>query len=178
MNSPSGIDGTVFAELTHLRRHVRELQQALAQSEQDRRLAQASTLEAAQVGTWEWQADTNRVSWSAETERILGLLPGSFVGTYEGFLALVHPDDRQRLSTAIAMASTSEPSTFLNTALSLHMGTPDGWHAVAAPFAGETNRYPAWSAQWKISPRASNQRWLSKPCTKPSKLRCGSEQQD
>ncbi|MDH5740570.1 MAG: PAS domain-containing protein, partial [Nitrospira sp.] len=104
MNSPLDIDSTVSAELTRLRRHVRELQQALVQSEQDRRLAQASALEAAQVGTWEWQADTNRVSWSAETEQIFGLRPGSFVGTYEGFFALVHPDDRQQLGTAIATA--------------------------------------------------------------------------
>ncbi len=104
MNSPSGIDGILSAELTRLRQQVHELQQALAQSEQDRRLAQASALEAAHVGTWEWEADTNRVRWSVETEQIFGLRPGSFVGTYEGFFALVHPDDRQRLSTAITTA--------------------------------------------------------------------------
>ncbi len=104
MNPPSGIDGALSAELTHLRQQVHELQQALAQSEQDRRLAQASALEAAHVGTWEWEADTNRVRWSVETEEIFGLRPGSFVETYEGFFALVHPDDRQRLSTAIAKA--------------------------------------------------------------------------
>jgi PAS domain S-box-containing protein len=39
MRSPSGIDGTLSAELTHLRQQVRELQQALAQSEQNRGLA-------------------------------------------------------------------------------------------------------------------------------------------
>ncbi len=104
MNSPSGIDGTLSAEVTRLRQQVHELQQALAQSEQDRRLAHTSVLEAAQLGTWEWEADTNRVRWSVETEQIFGLLPGSFGGTYEGFFALVHPDDRQRLSTAIATA--------------------------------------------------------------------------
>jgi len=110
MNSPSGIDGTLSAELTHLRQQVHELRQALAQSEQDRRLAQASALEAAQVGTWEWEADTNRVRWSVETEQIFRLRPGSFVGTYEGFFALVHPEDRPRLSTAIA--TTVDERTF------------------------------------------------------------------
>ncbi len=104
MNSPSGIDGTLSTELTHLRQQVRELQQALARSEQDRRFTQTSALGAAQVGTWAWEAEANRVSWSAETEQIFGLLPGSFVGTYEGFFAFVHPDDRQQLTRAIATA--------------------------------------------------------------------------
>lgn len=104
MSSPMGIDNPVSAELIQLRRQVVELQQALAQSQQNHRLPHASALGAAQVGTWAWESETNRVSWSAETEQIFGLRPGSFDGTYEGFFALVHPDDRPRLSDAIATA--------------------------------------------------------------------------
>ena len=122
MNSPSTIDGALSAELTHLRQQVRELQEALAHSKRDRRLAQASALETAQVGTWTWEADTNRVSWSVETEQIFGLLPGSFDGTYEGFFGLVHADDRQRLSTAIATA-IDERTFYL---IEHHIITPHG----------------------------------------------------
>lgn len=104
MKSPLGIDDSASAELIQLRRQVVELQQALAQSEQGHRLTHASALGAAHVGTWTWESETNRVSWSPETERIFGLRPGSFDGTYEGFVALVYPDDRQRLSHAIASA--------------------------------------------------------------------------
>ena len=104
MNSPLGIDDPVSTELTQLRQQVVALRQALARSEQGARLAHESAFEAAQVGTWEWESDTNRVSWSLQTEQIFGLPPGSFDGTYEGFFALVHPDDRQRLSHAIATA--------------------------------------------------------------------------
>jgi PAS domain S-box-containing protein len=102
MSTPLDTDRSLSTELVDLRRQVRELQRALAQAEQDR--GQASALDAAQVGTWEWDGGTNRVLWSAETEAIFGVPPGSFDGTYEGFFARVHPDDRQKLHAAIAKA--------------------------------------------------------------------------
>ncbi len=104
MSTPLDTDRSVSTELVDLRRQVRELQQALAQVEQDRVSAQTSALEAAQIGTWEWDSHTNRVLWSSETEEIFGIPPGSFDGTYERFFSLIHPDDRQRLGSAIAKA--------------------------------------------------------------------------
>ncbi len=104
MGSPSNTDRALSIELAQLRHQVLELQQALANAGQDHILAQGWTLGAAQVGTWEWEASTNRVILSLETERIFGLLPGSFDGTYQGFIGLVHPEDRQRFSAAIATA--------------------------------------------------------------------------
>ena len=64
----------------------------------------SSVLAAAQVGTWEWERRTNRVTWSPEIEQIFSLSPGSFDGTYQRFITHVHPDDRQKLSAAIAKA--------------------------------------------------------------------------
>ena len=104
MSTPLDTDRSLSTELVDLRRQVRELQQALAQAEQDRVSARTSVLGAAQIGTWEWDSHTNRVIWSSETEQIFGIPPGSFDGTYEKFFALVHPDDRQRLGSAIAQA--------------------------------------------------------------------------
>lgn len=104
MSTPLDTDRSLSTELVDLRRQVRELQQAVAQVEQDRVSAQTSALGAAQIGTWEWDSHTNRVIWSSETEDIFGVPPGSFDGTYEKFFALVHPDDRQRLGSAIAKA--------------------------------------------------------------------------
>jgi PAS domain S-box-containing protein len=103
-STPLDTDHSLSIELVDLRRQVHELQQALAQAEQDRFSAQTSALGAAQIGTWEWDSHTNRVIWSSETEQIFGIPPGSFDGTYEKFFALVHPDDRQRLGSAIAKA--------------------------------------------------------------------------
>ncbi|TKB90615.1 MAG: hypothetical protein E8D40_12825 [Nitrospira sp.] len=104
MSTPLDTDRSMSTELVDLRRQVRELQQALAQVEHDRVSAKTSALGAAQIGTWEWDSHTNRVLWSSETEQIFGIPPGSFDGTYETFFALIHPDDRQRLGTAIAKA--------------------------------------------------------------------------
>lgn len=104
MSTPRDTDRSMSTELVDLRRQVLELQQALAQVEHTRGPEHASALSATQVGTWEWDSCTNRVLWSPETENIFGIPPGSFDGTYEGFFARVHPDDRQRLQAGIAKA--------------------------------------------------------------------------
>lgn len=104
MSSPLDTDGSTLIELVQLRHQVLTLQQALAHAKQGEASPQASALGAAQVGTWEWEGRTNRVIWSSETEQIFGLTAGMFDGSYEGFFALVHPDDRHRLSAAIAKA--------------------------------------------------------------------------
>ncbi|TKB69072.1 MAG: PAS domain S-box protein [Nitrospira sp.] len=103
MSTPLDTDRSLSTELVDLRSQVLELQQ-LAQIAQDQVSAQTSVLEAAQIGTWEWDSRTNRVLWSSETEQIFGIPPGSFDSTYEKFFALVHPDDRQRLGAAIGKA--------------------------------------------------------------------------
>jgi PAS domain S-box-containing protein len=51
-------------------------------------------LEASGMGTWSWDAASGRVEWDTATERVYGLEPGTFGGTYEDYMALLHPDDR------------------------------------------------------------------------------------
>src|SRR5262245_6581338 len=60
--------------------------------------------EVAGVGSWEWDAADNRVLWSDELYRIFGLEPQSTPGTFEGYLNLVHPDDRDRVKLAVQTA--------------------------------------------------------------------------
>src|SRR5260370_7886953 len=62
------------------------------------------SLDAANVGTWDWNIRTGEVRWSENLERIHGQEPGVFRGTFEGFLNGVHPDDRQRALDAIQNA--------------------------------------------------------------------------
>lgn len=62
------------------------------------------SLDAANVGTWDWNIRTGEVRWSESLERIHGLEPGVFRGTFEGFLDGVHLDDRQRVLDAIQTA--------------------------------------------------------------------------
>ncbi len=60
-----------------------------------------AALNAAHVGTWAWDIRTGEVEWSENLERIHALPPGSFDGTFEGFLGGVHPDDRPAVLRAI-----------------------------------------------------------------------------
>jgi len=58
-------------------------------------------LEAARSGTWEWDVGSGRVTWSAGLERIHGLAPGTFAGTFDASLADCHRDDRERVERAV-----------------------------------------------------------------------------
>jgi diguanylate cyclase (GGDEF)-like protein/PAS domain S-box-containing protein len=67
----------------------------------------------AKVGIWEWDVATDDVRWSDELYRILGLTPQAFPGTLEGYLAVVHSDDRPVVVAAVERAlRTLEPFEF------------------------------------------------------------------
>src|SRR5260221_743426 len=61
-------------------------------------------LEAANAGTFDWNIATGEVRWSENMESIHGRPPGTFDGTSEGALGLVHPDDRQMVRRKIKLA--------------------------------------------------------------------------
>jgi PAS domain S-box-containing protein len=48
------------------------------------------------IGHWEWNLLSDENRWSPEIEALYGLPPGGFEGGYQGWLKLVHPDDRPR----------------------------------------------------------------------------------
>ena len=54
----------------------------------------------ANLGSWEWDVQANKVSWS-ELYRIYGLQPQEFDVTYEASLNYVHPDDRNFVESTI-----------------------------------------------------------------------------
>jgi PAS domain S-box-containing protein len=56
--------------------------------------------EIAHLGSWELDLATNQITWSDEAYRIFGFEPGEIAPTYEEFLDLVHPDDREAVDTA------------------------------------------------------------------------------
>jgi PAS domain S-box-containing protein len=68
----------------------------------------AFALEAGRMGTWDWQMTEGSIRWSESLERIVGIPPGSFEGTYDAFVTLVHPDDRQTLRQALERATTTD----------------------------------------------------------------------
>ncbi len=83
----------VQSELTQRQRVEIEL----SESEAGLRLA----LEAAQMGTWNWNILTRQIQWSANMEALFGLQPGEFDGSYEMFVSRLHLEDRDRVLDAI-----------------------------------------------------------------------------
>jgi PAS domain S-box-containing protein len=81
---------TANEELHEQLTRLEESQQALSESEALLREAQA----VAHLGHWFYEADANRLYWSEEMKRIFGREPVVEELTGEGYLALVHPEDR------------------------------------------------------------------------------------
>lgn len=54
----------------------------------------------AHIGIWNLDIIDNCLTWSDEIYRIFGLQPKQLEATYEGFLKLIHPDDRARVDQA------------------------------------------------------------------------------
>jgi PAS domain S-box-containing protein len=54
-------------------------------------------LDAAMMGTWDWDLVSNVVQWSDNLERIHGLPPGTFDGSFASYEREIHPEDRDRV---------------------------------------------------------------------------------
>lgn len=63
---------------------------------------------AGRVGVWDWNILTGAVTWSDVIYEIHGVEKGAFGGTVAEFAALVHPDDRPLVESAIRRAILSE----------------------------------------------------------------------
>lgn len=61
----------------------------------------------AQLGNWEWDVRSNRVTWSAGLFELYGLRPQEFQATYEAYLERVHPEDRDQVRRAVEQAFAS-----------------------------------------------------------------------
>ncbi len=75
----------------------------LGRGEERLRLA----LEAARMGTWTWDIATGRVDWDEAMAAQFAIPSASFDGTFERFIELVHPDDREAVRTQVALAAES-----------------------------------------------------------------------
>jgi PAS domain S-box-containing protein len=60
--------------------------------------------EMAGVGSWEWDIERNVVTWSEQLYRNFGVSPEEFIPSFEGFMSLVHPDDRTFVASSVTTA--------------------------------------------------------------------------
>ncbi len=64
-------------------------------------------LQSAKVGIWDMDFTTGVLQWSEVLEAQYGLQPGTFAGTFDAFIELIHPDDRGAVLEAVATARQS-----------------------------------------------------------------------
>ncbi len=79
------------------RRDAEDTRAAIEPIDARLRLAQ----EAAGIGTWEWQATSDRQSWSPQQFRLYGLDPAVTVPpSFDDWAAMIHPEDRPLIQVA------------------------------------------------------------------------------
>lgn len=83
-----------------LNNEILDRQQAeAAVADRESRLQDAQAI--AHIGSFHWDAISNKVSWSRELFRIYGQSQEGFNATYEAYLSQIHPEDRARVEQAI-----------------------------------------------------------------------------
>jgi len=93
-------------------------EEALREDRQRLRIA----FESARMGSWSWDLANGVVEWDEAMEARYGLRAGSFGGTFDEFVARVHPDDREWVISEIELAR----ETGRNLAFEHRVVWPDG----------------------------------------------------
>ena len=88
----------------------RETLRVPARELSDREELFSTALEAAQLGVWQRDLDTDEMIWGGHFEEILIPSPGGFDGTYEGMLRVIHPADRGPLQDQMERAQRKRAS--------------------------------------------------------------------
>lgn len=79
-------------------------EQALRDNEERLQLA----TQTGKVGIWDWDIAADRVTWTDSLYVMHGIGRGEFDGTSSGFAKLVHPDDHDRVQSALYAALNGE----------------------------------------------------------------------
>ena len=88
--------------------------------ETETRLREAQRI--AHLGSWDWEPQTNTVSWSDAEFELFGVKRQDIHPSFESFLALLHPDDRS-IAIARVEAMQAGDSEFAN---NMRIMRPDG----------------------------------------------------
>jgi PAS domain S-box-containing protein len=115
LGGPGTGDGMVLCRDVTEQRRAEELLRA-----SQRQLAEAQRI--AQVGSWEWDLETDKLTVSDELCRLFGLPIGISMTMAEGVAAAIHPADQERVATALGRIR-DDPSPF---ALEHRIIRPDG----------------------------------------------------
>lgn len=74
-------------------------------------------LEASQIGTWDWEISSNKITCSKILEGLHGLKPGEFASAYGGgferYLQLIHPQDVKLVNDVLTRALKEKTHYFI-----------------------------------------------------------------
>ncbi|MCC5614602.1 PAS domain-containing protein [Nostoc sp. CHAB 5836] len=87
----------LYQQAQHELKERQQVEAELRESQERLRLA----LSASRMGTWNWNIQTGKISWSDSLEALFGLEPGEFDGSFEMFGSRLHPKDRDRVLAAV-----------------------------------------------------------------------------
>ncbi len=90
----------LYQQAQHQLKERQQVEAKLRQSEERLQLA----LSASRMGTWNWNIQTGKISWSDNLEALFGMQPGEFDGSFEMFAARLHQDDRDRVLAVVDRA--------------------------------------------------------------------------
>ena len=94
----------------------KRFEENLVRAEEHTRESESRLLTAQQmahVGSWEWDIASGAVTWSQQLYRNFGVDPAEFAPSVEAYMDLVHPDDREFVTSIISQAlETLEPFEF------------------------------------------------------------------
>ncbi len=80
---------------------------AVAQAYASDRVRWDVAVQAADIGSFDWDLRTDRVDWDARMQALFGYVPGEFVPHLSEAFRRVHPDDRADVDAAVASAVAS-----------------------------------------------------------------------
>ncbi len=64
----------------------------------------AAALQAGGLGTWRWEIASGATVWDERMEALFGLEPGTFDGSYDTYVSMLHPDDRDEVLKTVENA--------------------------------------------------------------------------
>ncbi len=107
----------------------KKAEEALRKSEERLRIAGAAAYDL----IYEWDTGDDSLEWFGDVDAFLGYQKGEILRNIEGWLSLIHPDDRETLREAVALHRTSGHPIEYEYRIRHHDGTYRYWkdHALA-----------------------------------------------
>ncbi|MEJ2373620.1 MAG: PAS domain-containing protein, partial [Sulfurimonas sp.] len=82
---------SIVIDVTKERQNEQELKKVLDQLSEAKKIAN--------LGVWDYSIQTNELTWSDEIYDLFQLDKESFQPSYDAFLEIIHPDDREKINT-------------------------------------------------------------------------------